>query len=293
MRQRFEHILLSLLLGLSVLLGISFWLNTRFGFNIFYAKHWDDLAKMQATHSPIDKTFYISIGVAVFIFLVGLIIINFPVSRKKTTQKQQSVLPQIPIVLEQQQNTTPIPTPGIHLSRPPRLNLPIDMAEIAEKQHALQQNTPALQPSPSTTISNQPSPYNSILSDIFSSNGYMVKTNPTISGFTTNLFAIGHDEILWIGGVDCDINKLKAAMTKLNGVFLDTLPDIQINMFGFLLDNANRYSQDENILIFHSTDELKQYVSEMPDKNAAPEDAENFDAYSDYIDTIIQYIKNI
>ena len=131
------------------------------------------------------------------------------------------------------------------------------------------------------------------MSDIFSSNGYTVKTNPTISGFVTNLFAIGHEEILWIGGVDCDMNMLKKAITKLNSVFSDTLPDIQINIFGFLLDTANRYSPDEDILVFHSTDEIQQYVSQNPDKNSDSEDTENFDAYSDYIDTIIQYIKNI
>lgn len=292
MKQKFDHILLSLLLGLSVLLGTSFWLNTKFGFNIFYAKHWNDLAQMQATHSPIDKTFYISIGVALFIFLVGLIMINFPHSRKKTVQKQTSPLPQTPIVLEQQ-NTTPIPNPGIPLARPPRLNLPTNMAEIAEKQYNAKQNPDVLQQNISTTASNQPNPYNSILSDIFSSNGYLVKTNPTIASLITNLFAIGHDEILWVGGVDCDINKLKDAITKLNSVFSDTLPDIQINVFSFLLDTANRYTQDDNILVFHSTDEIRQYISQIPDKNTDEEDAENFDAYSDYIDTIIQYIKNI
>jgi hypothetical protein len=43
-------------------------------------------------------------------------------------------------------------------------------------------------------------------------------------------------------------------------------------------------------------DELKKFVSEMPPvwpKEIANYEQENFDAYSEYIDTIIQYVKNI
>ena len=75
MKNKFEHILLSILLGLTVLLGLSFWLNTFFNFNIFCPAHWDELAKLQASQIPINHNFYISIGVAIFIFAFGLFVI--------------------------------------------------------------------------------------------------------------------------------------------------------------------------------------------------------------------------
>ena len=45
---------------------------------------------------------------------------------------------------------------------------------------------------------------------------------------------------------------------------------------------------------FHSIDELRQYVATRP--NTAPantDDTENFNAYSEYIDTVINYIGKI
>lgn len=292
MKNKLEHILLSILLGLSVLLGLSFWLNTIFNFNIFCAKHWDEFATLQASKTPIATGFYVSFGVAIFIFIIGLYFIY------RTTLKQVLKITPIPepkhtdIKQQQEEKNEPQNTePVVTYNRPPRLNLPNNMAQIAAQKHS-QKETTVIQ----SGYTDQPStsPYNPIISKIFTESGYIVKSNPTISGFTPNLFAIGNNEIVWIGAVDCDIDKMMNALHKLDSIFKETLEDISININAFILDTFNKYdSQNESLSIFKSMDELQTFITEHPADAIDNGDQESFDAYSEYIDTIIQYVKNL
>jgi len=297
MRNKLEHILLSLLLGLSILLGLSFLLNINFGFNIFFKQHWDKLAQLQANHTPINPWFYAYITIAIFLFLIGLVIIYIP-AIKRTKEKPVS---KPAVTSDSQQKTTekvsqnipePVMTPLA--SRPPRLNLPKNIAEIVTKR----QNSPQAN-QPQTTIKSttqkvvEENPYTPIITQTFKDAGYVVKPNPTISGFTPNLFAIGNNEIVWIGGVDCKIETLQNAVQKLESVFEETLSDIPINVQAFILDNLNTQTSNESILVFQSIDELKKFVSENPADTIEENEQDNFNSYSEYIDTIIQYIKNL
>jgi len=93
-----------------------------------------------------------------------------------------------------------------------------------------------------------------------------------------------------MGGVGIDRAPLAAAMERLATVFSDTLDDIQINIYGFIIAPVGAVS-DKNILTFPDTDALVEYMAAH--KNTPPEDAdgrENFDAYSEYIDTVINYM---
>lgn len=286
MKNKLEHILLSILLGLSVLLGLSFWLNTIFTFNIFCGTHWDEFAKLQATQTPISTGFYISFVIAILIFVIGLYFIYRSTLKQILKPKAQNIpLP----ATEQPEPETKVPEqPIVFDNRPPRLNLPNNMAQIATYNHA---RIVEQQPTNKQTETN---PYNSIISEIFSNNGYVVKPNPKISWFIPNLFAIGNNEVVWIGGVDCDIEKMMSGIQKLDSVFKETLEDIPININAFIIDTLNRYNSENNdILIFKSVDELKDFIEQHPADDITETDQESFDSYSEYIDTIIQYIKNI
>ena len=288
MKNKIERFLLSLLFGLTILLGLAFWLNTFFNFNLFYRGHWDKLAKLQASHMPINNNFYISIGVAVLLFVFGL----FFIYRKgtKSAKPQQVYVAQPQINNIQQIQKPSINENIIQMNRPPRLNLPNNMAQIVSQQHTATGQTTKRNDNTQST-----NPYTSMIGEIFSANGYLVKPNPTIKGFTPNVFAIANNEILWIGGIDCDIEKIKTSIEKLQSVFKTTLEDIPINTNGFILDTMNKYNQSsiDNIFIFKSIDELKNFITEHPAAKIEDEDKENFDSYSEYIDTIIQYIKNL
>ena len=160
------------------------------------------------------------------------------------------------------------------------------MAEIAAQRQIQNQQQ-------QKTATPENNPYTEIFAQIFSDNGYTVKPNPKIAGFIPNLFAICVDEIVWIGASDADINKMHIAIEKLQSVFQETLEDIKININAFILDTTNQYQSDDSILIFKSVDELKKFISENPANELTDDNSDNFDAYSEYIDTIIQYVKNI
>ena len=296
MKNKFEHLLLSTLLGIAILLGLSFWLDLIFRFNLFFKEHWDELARLQASHTPIAHGFYVSIGFAVCLFILGLYLIYMPSIKKLHKQK---IVTSVPATIstpktttyEETQKNPPAETP-ILLTRPPKLNLPKNMAQIVAQRQTQTTNQTSQQ---KTSITNDgtSNPYNPMLAEIFSENGYVVKPNPTISGFTSNLVAIGPNEVFWIGAVDVTPDKLNSAITKLRDVFETTLEDIPINIRAFIIDNLNQYQSNDEISVFKSLDELKKFVSENPSDTIPEEEVDSFGSYSEYIDTIIQYIKNI
>lgn len=301
MKNFFDRILLSILLGLAVLLGLCFLLNTMFGFNLFSSEHWAEISRLQAEQIPINNGFYISIVVAIFIFVFGLCIIYAPLYKRVHVVKPVGVKPDVvqnnyPKITKEPESepernvlpTTESRPMGIQTSRPPRLNLPSNMAQIAKARHENMNMQPAQQ-----DLSKQ---YDAEISQIFSDAGFVVKPNITVSGFTSNLFAIAPNEIMWIGAVDKDVNKLQSAVDRLNSIFRETLEDIRININAFVIDTKNQQTAPDSVFVFKSLDELKKFVSEMPPvwpKEIANYEQENFDAYSEYIDTIIQYVKNI
>ena len=291
MRNKFEHILLSLLLGIAILLGLTFWLNIIYGFNLFAKEHWNELARLQAEQIPISNGFYISIGVAVFIFIFGLILLYIPIIRhahKKeiVVQRTDSVVGLPTVIMEKQEEKPVLEPQKLNLSQPPKLNLPSNMARVLQQKYEEKQSKQE----------NVPPQYDSILEQIFTNKGYVVKPNPVISRFTPNLFAIAPNEILWIGAVDTDIDKLQSAINRLENIFTETLEDIKININAFIIDTQNKQIPNDSILVFKSVDELKSFVSQLPpvsQENMSNADQDNFDAYSEYIDTIIQYVKNM
>ena len=134
--------------------------------------------------------------------------------------------------------------------------------------------------------------YDSQLSEIFTNAGYVIKPNITVNGFTTNLFAIGTGEKVWFGAINCDLDKFKSAVNRLNSIFTETLEDVPINVSAFILDTKGLYNTDNTTLIFHTLDELKEFMATQPNPPLPDSERENFDAYSNYIDTVIQYAKN-
>ncbi len=294
MRNFLEKFLISFLLIISILLGLSFWLNVKYSFNMFSAQHWTYLSQLQASNTHIEIGFYTSFIVAFVIFLFGtLAIFSIKHEQKQPVVHNTQTIP-VPEPVQQKTTTQPaqdtVSTPQYGpMVRPQRLNLPKNMASVAAHNFEQNKNTQN-QPKNQST---QDSPYNPVIKEIFENAGYTIKQNPVISGLKMNLFAIGNNEIVWMGSVDSDIQKMKDAIEKLNNTFQETLDDITINIRSFVLDTRNIYESDDSVLVFHDTEELRNYVSQHPADNVNDSDKENFDAYSEYIDTIIKYIKNI
>lgn len=307
MRNKLERILLSILLGISVLLGLSFWLDMMFNFNLFCHSHWVELARLQTSQMPVNQGFYISISIAAFILVFGIYMIyRQEIKRIYNTSRTHRKTKKVPNKTTVQQNipqpdskpqSAPVVSempvkPEINMARPPRLNLPKNMAQIVSKNQTQITETPVVG-TPDATTSESTKQFNSMLSDIFAQNGYLVKPNPVFQKFTPNLFAIGNNEVVWMGAIDCDIDTMLNAAEKLQSTFESTLPDIIIGINAFIVDTLNRYQANDNLLIFKSVDELREYIEQYPADEIQESDTENFEAYSEYIDTIIQYIKRL
>ncbi|MBQ8294541.1 MAG: hypothetical protein IJX89_04105 [Alphaproteobacteria bacterium] len=303
MRNKLDNILLGILWLLAVTLGTSFWFNTQFGFNIFSSAHWQYLAYMQASQMPVKPMFYGSMFVIMFIAIFGLYLLIRPRFRKiklpvrhitntpTTPQSAPAASPaptpqlvaQTTIAPTQAQPTPQIPDSG---PRPPRLNIPtISARPIAQPI--------AQQPSP-TPAQNSPQTDWPELRQIFESAGYTVKTAPHIGTLQTSLLAIGTNETLYIGAVGVPTAALQTAIEKLTQVFSDTLDDIVINITGFIIAAPDATTTNTtDILLFDTPGALREYMTEHPNAPLPDDDGGNFDAFSAYISTVIDYIGKI
>ena len=75
-------------------------------------------------------------------------------------------------------------------------------------------------------------------------------------------------------------------------IFLDTLDDIEININGFIIAAPDAASpSDINILTFDSMGSLRNYMNEHQNPPLSDNDTEDFDAFQEYITTVIKYIE--
>ena len=299
MRNKLDNFLLATLWLVASTLGVCFWFNIRFGFNIFSSAHWHHLAYMQASQNPVSLTFYISMVISVIIVIFGLYLLIRPRFRKfqvpvHNTSTQNihhapTVSPTTPQPAPIQMPTvaqTPAPTPEPApvateptLTRPPRLNIAI---------------TPQLHNTPLPQQTVQAPSASSQLREIFEGAGYTIKNNPRIGTVQTELFAIGTNEVLWIGATGIPTTDLQRAIDTVNQIFSDTLDDIIINVNGFVISapDANAPGAPD-ILTFDKIDTLRQYMSEHKNPPLGEDDNGNFDAFSAYISTVIDYLGKI
>lgn len=302
MKRRIDNMLLGLLWLLAMTLGACFWFNTMFGFNILSSAHWQYLAYIQAIQTPVKPLFYISFVVIVFIMVVGLYLIMRPrlrkirlpimrVSKNHDNTPQQNTTPQHQQISSAAIAPSPAPTAPAQNGptadmRPARLNT------ISFATQPTQMSAPnGAQPDTPVAVAAT----NADIQQVFINAGYTVKKPARIGGIKTPLLAIGTNEALWFGANGARVSDMRAAIDKMTSVFADTLEDIVINVTGFVLDaRDDATSEHADILVFHSIDELRQYVATR--QNTPPtntDDAENFNAYSEYIDTVINYIGKI
>lgn len=297
MRNKIDNILLGLLWLLAMTLVACFWFNTKFGFNLFSVAHWQYLSYMQVAQTPVRPAFYVSLVIFAFIMLFGLYLIVRPRRRKIHLATKQAPRMVTPVA-----HIAPLPAPVAAQNRPapanidPHATTPQPSSQMT-RPRALVTSTfrPLQTPQNIVQAPKNNSEHNRTeIVKIFESNGYIVKKATSIVGVRPDVLAIGTNETLWIGATNIDTVDLRHAMDKLARVFADTLDDIYININGFVIaarDAATNTSDD--ILMFASVDELREYMSAHRNPPPAADDVENFDAYSEYIDTVINYIGKI
>ena len=305
MRNRINNILIGLLWLLAATLGTTFWFNTMFGFNIFSAQHWQYIAYMQATGQPVKPLFYISMVIAVLIttFVLYKLLqprfrqITMPVIDRAPVQKTtvaepsptiqaqkvveapvQHPIPQEPIPQAQGVAENPMSTTS-SAARPPRLNIPTVTRTVQVPRVPLTPQNPETE---YTEIRN-----------IFESAGYVFKGTPKIKNVQIATVAIGTNEVLWIGAVGVKNADMQRAIQTLSGVFSDTLEDIEIHINAFVISAPDAAGAPSDILQFATVEDLRNYITGNPNTPPEEDESDNFDAYSGYIGTVMDYVGKI
>lgn len=293
MRNKFDNILLGTLWLLLSTLGACFWFNTQFGFNILSKTHWQHLAYMQVTQTHIKPLFYISMIIAVFCIVFGLYLLIRPRFRKiKIPQTENKKAQTQPATSEIKTNNVDV----FALSRPKRLNgtvSTITSSPQIEIMTAPVAGTTTTAPVTTTTTKTLPVPekHDTELQEIFTSAGYVVKKSPLVHGYKVPLMAIGNGETVWLGGRNIEASKMQDIIDTFQQVFSDTLEDVLITTIGFVINPNDTTSQNtSDVLTFKDTDELRAYMSQHPNPPTDPDMIENFEAFSGYISTVIDYI---
>lgn len=130
------------------------------------------------------------------------------------------------------------------------------------------------------------------LEKLFKDFGYTTKKAPVIGGWKPDLFAIGTGEILCIGAIDADPEKLRKYVHSVESLVTETLDsDVNINV-GLVIVNAKSDKYADKIYSVKTLDDLKRHLA----KSAKPKtvsDKNDFNAYSKYMDAVIEYFGKV
>lgn len=286
-------------------------MRTMFGFDILSGRHWHYIAELQAAGTHIKSSFYISLGVIIILTVVVLYILMAPhmqrlkllrrihrnnVQTKMTRPKSAptTIAPQITTEQKIQ------PTQTTHGPTRPRSPISSMMSHTTQNTASSIPNatmpTPAITPAPISATAPAPAANTTTGNDtfdaireIFTNAGYVVKRSPRIGNFRPALFAIGTDEELWIGGVGTPQETIADAATRMSSIFSDTLDGIEIQINVFILTPRAPVDMPD-ILTFNTIDELREFMDKNQNVPPPADGVENFDAYSEYIDTVIKYM---
>jgi hypothetical protein len=288
MKRQIDHFLLGTLWLLVCAMGASFWYNVRFGFDIFSGAHWRYLGVLQAGGNMVAPGFYISMILIAVLAIFGLYMIVRPRFRKIKlgTPPMVAAAPAKPAANPIPENNAADTSTGVIIpTRPPRLNIPT-ISNRANLAAAPTTDAPqSVAPAPMVFIDTN---IKTELNSIFESAGFMIKNPPHIGNLRPTLFAIGPDEIVWIGTTGGNAGDLADAIGKLNDIFTETLEDITININAFIISPLSRVS-DGRIKYFDSLDDLRDYINQNRSRDIPADEREDFDAYSEYIDTVTNY----
>ncbi|MDL2295976.1 hypothetical protein LJC18_04185 [Lachnospiraceae bacterium OttesenSCG-928-E19] len=311
MKTRIDNFLLGLLWLLACTLGASFWFTTRFGFSLFTIQHWQYLGQLQASRTPINAWFYISLVIFAVIMIGGLYLIVRPRFRKiklacdlppptveqlKPIEKPLTAPEPEKTVTTTQTVQEPVTKPVSSTARPPRLVLPTITNPVARPATPTAATVPTLAPENLPVIAPQNNDGFAEIENIFKSAGYVIKKPPRLNGLRPALYAIGSDEVVWIGSVGVEPSRLAKSVEKLREIFVETLEDIEIHINAFVIDPKPDNAEVDSpisILSFGTVGELATYITTRPNPPLASDDTENFDAYSEYIDTVTGYFNKV
>ena len=134
--------------------------------------------------------------------------------------------------------------------------------------------------------------YNKIseIYDAFTDAGYIVQDLIRINGKYPAVIALGNQEKLFIGTYNIEYDDLKNIKKRIELCFADTLEAIDIKT-NILCVSDKSISKYDGIVRFPSVDSLRKYLVKNPNiKPKTKQEWEDFDAYCEYINAVVDYL---
>ena len=131
---------------------------------------------------------------------------------------------------------------------------------------------------------------------ILESGGYITKTCNKIGKLQDTLVAISYDQNVWIVATGTAPQQMVDAIQTLVTIFDDTLGATanDITLHGLIINASEPNTRDDNLIItFDSKADFAKYINEHKNEKPNDYDAELFDAFSTYINTVIGYVGKI
>ena len=337
--KHFDRVLLCILWLVAVLLVACFWFDVRFGFDLLARDHWRFLAQAQVESAPISIWFYVSLLVFCMIAIAGMYLIWYAKGPRasKVSNAHHPPAPVAPTPLMPpapvMQQYAPVPPPTVSQyptdPRPPRLDIPI----ARQGPPQIHPVTQTVQPQPMPTVNANTvavphvNPATVKLAHVtLVDAGFTVKDPPKIGDIRPDIWAIGADEILYIGTIcpiqgniianeggtskwrtgmeefDSPVWKLTGAVERLRSLFAETLDnEIQIKIRPFVLMDGGVITNADAIRpiwdafgakVFANPEELGAFMATNRNRNLSEEELGDFDAYAEYIDTVAEYFNS-
>lgn len=127
--------------------------------------------------------------------------------------------------------------------------------------------------------------------DALTDAGYQISDLIRINGKHPAIVAIGTNEKLFIATLIDNYEILQNALKRIELCFADTLEGLHIDTHILCMTNRDIDSNDKRILRFTNINAFEKYLKSH--KNVRPstqQDKDNFDAYAEYINTVMTYL---
>ena len=313
MKRFFDKFLLGILWLLAITLAITFWMNVQYGFDMLSAAHWEYLGTLQAHRSQIKPDFYISMIAALFIAIIGMYFIvrpkprNIHIATQQTPPLPTPTIPSPTIAPTPQPNSqpqkpnvapayTPRPAPPISVSARPMP--PSGLHAMAPKPTitptVTPQHIPILPPTPAAPQAQEK--MDPEIQNVLESAGYITKTCDKIGKVQKTLVAMAYNQTVWIVATNTAPQQMVDAIQTLVTIFDDTLGSTanDIALHGLIINASEPNTRDDDLIItFDNKADFAKYVNEHKNEEPDDYDAELFEAFSTYINTVIGYIGKV
>jgi hypothetical protein len=326
--RKIERFLISVL-WVNVMLIIAMWFfNWFFGFSLASASHWHYLSELQVSGN-VEANFYTAFIIFVLLLLGGLYLLIFPWHRKikisgAPVANVTPVAPVVPVNNVPEIKTVPSvtdlkPEYNRFIEKPPKLNLNnVFVPTMAEKREINNSVMVGKMQEPTQESKSK-------IKNLMAQSGLITKEIEQVDKLKLDFCAIGSNDVLLLG-IMCNENGIVAGenddaiwrvdtrsfksptsqiieiKNKVKTLFSEVLDDsMEINILPFVFVDGSIVNYDSvksvwdkiGVGVFTDTISLGEMLSSHKLNVVDDDEKSEVDAFSEFIDTVIEHFKDV